>query len=206
MEIKISKKPVSYNKAMKFLNDRVNDVHNDKNDELIWILEHPNLYTAGVSAVNNDLLDKNKFPTFRTNRGGKWTFHGKGQKILYFIINLNKRCKAIRALVNKIEDIIILSLKEINIKAHKDKNNIGIWVNANGEEAKIAAIGIRVKKWIAYHGFSLNVNVNKNNYKGIIPCGIKNKGIANISDFTKNIDNEKLNKILIKNFLNQFQN
>ena len=86
MEIKISKKPVSYNKAMKFLNDRVNDVHNDKNDELIWILEHPNLYTAGVSAVNNDLLDKNKFPTFKTNRGGKWTFHGKGQKILYFII------------------------------------------------------------------------------------------------------------------------
>ncbi len=206
MEIKISKKPVSYNKAMKFLNDRVNDVHNDKNDELIWILEHPNLYTAGVSAVNKDLLDKNKFPTFKTNRGGKWTFHGKGQKILYFIINLNKRGKAIRALVNKIEDIIILSLKEINIKAHKDKNNIGIWVNANGEEAKIAAIGIRVKKWIAYHGFSLNVNVNKNNYKGIIPCGIKNKGIANISDFTKNIDNEKLNKILIKNFLNQFQN
>ena len=206
MEIKISKKPVSYNKAMKFLNDRVNDVHNDKNDELIWILEHPNLYTAGVSAVNNDLLDKNKCPTFKTNRGGKWTFHGKGQKILYFIINLNKRGKAIRALVNKIEDIIILSLKEINIKAHKDKNNIGIWVNANGEEAKIAAIGIRVKKWIAYHGFSLNVNVNKNNYKGIIPCGIKNKGIANISDFTKNIDNEKLNKILIKNFLNQFQN
>ena len=206
MEIKISKKPVSYNKAMKFLNDRVNDVHNDKNDELIWILEHPNLYTAGVSAVNNDLLDKNKFPTFKTNRGGKWTFHGKGQKILYFIINLNKRGKAIRALVNKIEDIIILSLKEINIKAHKDKNNIGIWVNANGEEAKIAAIGIRVKKWIAYHGFSLNVNVNKNNYKGIIPCGIKNKGIANISDFTKNIDNEKLNKILIKNFLNQFEN
>ena len=206
MEIKISKKPVSYNKAMKFLNDRVNDVHNDKNDELIWILEHPNLYTAGVSAVNNDLLDKNKFPTFKTNRGGKWTFHCKGQKILYFIINLNKRGKAIRALVNKIEDIIILSLKEINIKAHKDKNNIGIWVNANGEEAKIAAIGIRVKKWIAYHGFSLNVNVNKNNYKGIIPCGIKNKGIANISDFTKNIDNEKLNKILIKNFLNQFQN
>ena len=206
MEIKISKKPVSYNKAMKFLNDRVNDVHNDKNDELIWILEHPNLYTAGVSAADNDLLDKNKFPTFKTNRGGKWTFHGKGQKILYFIINLNKRGKAIRALVNKIEDIIILSLKEINIKAHKDKNNIGIWVNANGEEAKIAAIGIRVKKWIAYHGFSLNVNVNKNNYKGIIPCGIKNKGIANISDFTKNIDNEKLNKILIKNFLNQFQN
>ena len=191
---------------MKFLDDRVNDVHSDKNDELIWILEHPNLYTAGVSAADNDLLDKNKFPTFKTNRGGKWTFHGKGQKILYFIINLNKRGKAIRALVNKIEDIIILSLKEINIKAHKDKNNIGIWVNANGEEAKIAAIGIRVKKWIAYHGFSLNVNVNKNNYKGIIPCGIKNKGIANISDFTKNIDNEKLNKILIKNFLNQFQN
>tara|TARA_B100000886_G_C20344478_1_gene458067 strand:- start:324 stop:944 length:621 start_codon:yes stop_codon:yes gene_type:complete len=206
MEIKISKKPVSYNKAMKFLNDRVNDIHSDKNDELIWILEHPNLYTAGISATDNDLLDKNKFPTFKTNRGGKWTFHGKGQKIVYFILDLNKRGKAIRALVNKIQDIIILSLKEIGIKAHKDKNNIGIWVNTNGEEAKIAAIGIKVKKWIAYHGFSLNVNVNKKNYKGIIPCGIKNKGIANISDFKKNIHNEKLNKILIKNFLDQLQN
>tara|TARA_A100000164_G_scaffold67119_1_gene55752 strand:+ start:625 stop:1245 length:621 start_codon:yes stop_codon:yes gene_type:complete len=206
MEIKISKKPVSYNKAMKFLNDRVNDIHSDKNDELIWILEHPNLYTAGISATDNDLLDKNKFPTFKTNRGGKWTFHGKGQKIVYFILDLNKRGKAIRALVNKIQDIIILSLKEIGIEAHKDKNNIGIWVNTNGEEAKIAAIGIKVKKWIAYHGFSLNVNVNKKNYKGIIPCGIKNKGIANISDFKKNIHNEKLNKILIKNFLDQLQN
>ena len=206
MEIKISKKPVSYNKAMKFLNDRVNDIHSDKNYELIWILEHPNLYTAGISATDNDLLDKNKFPTFKTNRGGKWTFHGKGQKIVYFILDLNKRGKAIRALVNKIQDIIILSLKEIGIESHKDKNNIGIWVNTNGEEAKIAAIGIKVKKWIAYHGFSLNVNVNKKNYKGIIPCGIKNKGIANISDFKKNIHNEKLNKILIKNFLDQLQN
>ena len=191
---------------MKFLNDRVNDIHSDKNDELIWILEHPNLYTAGISATDNDLLDKNKFPTFKTNRGGKWTFHGKGQKIVYFILDLNKRGKAIRALVNKIQDIIILSLKEIGIESHKDKNNIGIWVNTNGEEAKIAAIGIKVKKWIAYHGFSLNVNVNKKNYKGIIPCGIKNKGIANISDFKKNIHNEKLNKILIKNFLDQLQN
>ena len=200
MEIKISKKPVSYNKAMKFLNDRVNDIHSDKNDELIWILEHPNLYTAGISATDNDLLDKNKFPTFKTNRGGKWTFHGKGQKIVYFILDLNKRGKAIRALVNKIQDIIILSLKEIGIEAHKDKNNIGIWVNTNGEEAKIAAIGIKVKKWIAYHGFSLNISNDIINYKKIIPCGIKDKGITSLKEL--NIYKfSKLSEIILKKLI-----
>ena len=169
MEIKISKKPIDYKKAMHSLDKRVDEVYMNKNQELLWLLKHPNLYTGGISAPDNELIDKNKFPVFKTNRGGKWTFHGDGQKVVYFVMNLNKRDKAIRGFVNKIEDTIILTLNELDIESFKDKNNIGIWVKQNNLEQKIAAIGIKVKKWIAYHGFSININVNKSNYEGIVP-------------------------------------
>ena len=205
MEIKISKKPIDYKKAMLSLHKRVDEVYMNKNQELLWLLKHPNLYTGGISAPDNELIDKNKFPVFKTNRGGKWTFHGDGQKVVYFVMNLNKRDKAIRGFVNKIEDTIISTLYELDIESFKDKNNIGIWVKQNNLEQKIAAIGIKVKKWIAYHGFSININVNKSNYEGIVPCGIKKKGIANISDFKKNIDEEILDNIIIKNFSKVFQ-
>ena len=175
MEIKISKKPIDYKKAMLSLDKRVDEVYMNKNQELLWLLKHPNLYTGGISAPENELIDKNKFPVFKTNRGGKWTFHGDGQKVVYFVMNLNKRDKAIRGFVNKIEDTIISTLNELDIESFKDKNNIGIWVKQNNLEQKIAAIGIKVKKWIAYHGFSININVNKSNYEGIVPCGIKKK-------------------------------
>ena len=180
MEIKISKKPIDYKKAMLSLDKRVDEVYMNKNQELLWLLKHPNLYTGGISAPDNELIDKNKFPVFKTNRGGKWTFHGDGQKVVYFVMNLNKRDKAIRGFVNKIEDTIISTLNELDIESFKDKNNIGIWVKQNNLEQKIAAIGIKVKKWIAYHGFSININVNKSNYEGIVPCGIKKKGIAKV--------------------------
>ena len=205
MEIKISKKPIDYKKAMLSLDKRVDEVYMNKNQELLWLLKHPNLYTGGISAPDNELIDKNKFPVFKTNRGGKWTFHGDGQKVVYFVMNLNKRDKAIRGFVNKIEDTIISTLNELDIESFKDKNNIGIWVIQNNLEQKFAAIGIKVKKWIAYHGFSININVNKSNYEGIVPCGIKKKGIANISDFKKNIDEEILDNIIIKNFSKVFQ-
>ena len=205
MEIKISKKPIDYKKAMLSLDKRVDEVYMNKNQELLWLLKHPNLYTGGISAPDNELIDKNKFPVFKTNRGGKWTFHGDGQKVVYFVMNLNKRDKAIRGFVNQIEDTIISTLNELDIESFKDKNNIGIWVKQNNLEQKIAAIGIKVKKWIAYHGFSININVNKSNYEGIVPCGIKKKGIANISDFKKNIDEEILDNIIIKNFSKVFQ-
>ena len=205
MEIKISKKPIDYKKAMLSLDKRVDEVYMNKNQDLLWLLKHPNLYTGGISAPDNELIDKNKFPVFKTNRGGKWTFHGDGQKVVYFVMNLNKRDKAIRGFVNKIEDTIIPTLNELDIKSFKDKNNIGIWVKQNNLEQKIAAIGIKVKKWIAYHGFSININVNKSNYEGIVPCGIKKKGIANISDFKNNVDEEILDNIIIKNFSKVFQ-
>ena len=205
LEIKISKKPVEYQDAIKFLEKRVIKIQNKESKNLLWILEHPNLYTAGTSAKEKDLLNKNKFPIYKTNRGGQWTFHGDGQKIIYFAIDLASE-KNIKSFVRRIENWIIKVLNNYKIESSNDPNNIGIWVKNNNNLEKIAAIGIRVKKWIAFHGFSLNINVNKKNYNGIVPCGIKNKGIANMSDFTdlSNLDN--INEIIILEFKKTFPN
>ena len=205
LEIKISKKPVEYLDAIKFLEERVIKIQNKEAKNLLWILEHPNLYTAGTSAKEKDLLHKNKFPVYKTNRGGQWTFHGKGQKIIYFAIDLSSE-KNIKQFIRRIENWIIKILKNYKIKSAHDPNNIGIWVENKDGIEKIAAIGIRVKKWIAFHGFSLNMNVNKRNYNGIIPCGINDKGIANMSDFINLSSLENINEIIILEFKKTFPN
>ena len=205
LEIKISKKPVEYLDAIKFLEERVIKIQNKEAKNLLWILEHPNLYTAGTSAKEKDLLHKNKFPVYKTNRGGQWTFHGKGQKIIYFAIDLSSE-KNIKQFIRRIENWIIKVLKNYKIKSSHDPNNIGIWVENKDGIEKIAAIGIRVKKWIAFHGFSLNMNVNKRNYNGIIPCGINDKGIANMSDFINLSSLENINEIIILEFKKTFPN
>ena len=197
IEIKLSKKRISYKKAMLFLHKRVEEVKNGDNKELIWVLEHPKTYTAGVSFKQNEIIDK-KIKIIKTNRGGKITLHNPGQKIIYFVINLNNRKKDIRKLINAIEVSIIEFLKNLKIKARKDINNIGIWVN----EKKIAAIGLRVSRWIAFHGFSINISNNLKEYLKIIPCGLDNKKITSIYFEKKTIPRnfEKiLVKILIKN-------
>jgi len=204
MEIKISQKPVAYKKAIDFLEQRVEKVHANLEDELIWILEHDSVYTKGISASDKDLLLPNLFPVIATNRGGKFTYHGPGQKIVYFVINLNKREKEIKIFVRHVEEWIISILKDFNISSFADPKNIGIWINNNSEENKIAAIGIKVKKWIAYHGFSLNINVNKTDYRGIVPCGISNKGIINISDLRTIPNDEIINNSIKKNFYKLF--
>ncbi|CAO6131139.1 MAG: lipoyl(octanoyl) transferase LipB [Candidatus Fonsibacter sp.] len=204
MEIKISQKPVAYKKAIDFLEQRVEKVHANLEDELIWILEHDSVYTKGISASDKDLLLPNLFPVIATNRGGKFTYHGPGQKIVYFVINLNKREKEIKKFVRHVEEWIISILKDFNISSFADPKNIGIWINNNSEENKIAAIGIKVKKWIAYHGFSLNINVNKTDYRGIVPCGISNKGIINISDLRAIPNDEIINNSIKENFYKLF--
>ena len=204
MEIKISQKPVAYKKAIDFLEQRVEKVHANLEDELIWILEHDSVYTKGISASDKDLLLPNLFPVIATNRGGKFTYHGPGQKIVYFVLNLNKREKEIKKFVRHVEEWIISILKDFNISAFADPKNIGIWINNNSEENKIAAIGIKVKKWIAYHGFSLNINVNKTDYRGIVPCGISNKGIINISDLRAIPNDEIINNSIKENFYKLF--
>ena len=204
MEIKISHKPVAYKEAMNFLEQRVEKVHTNIESELIWILEHDSVYTRGISAHDKDLLIPNLFPVIETHRGGKFTYHGPGQKIVYFVIDLNKREKEIKKFVRNVEKWIISILKDFNISSFADPKNIGIWVKNNNEENKISAIGIKIKKWIAYHGFSLNVNVNKSDYRGIVPCGILNKGIINISDLCEIPNEEKINNSIKENFYKLF--
>ena len=202
IEVKNTVKPINYAKSMKMLENRVQDVLIGKKDELLWILEHKTVYTAGKSASEKDLLDK-KISIFKTNRGGKITVHSPGQKVIYFVLNLNKRKKDIRNLINKVENCIIDILKEYKIKSYADRKNIGIWVNKENKPMKIAAIGIRVKKWIAYHGFALNIENDLTKYKKIIPCGIKDKGVTSLKNMgVKNYKN--IDKIIKKNFLNTF--
>ncbi len=202
LDIKISKKPEDYPSSIAFMEERILGILEKKNNNLLWILQYPNIYTAGTSAKNQDLIDKNKYPTFNTNRGGQWTYHGDGQKIVYFVYELKER--NIKQYVRKIEETIIEILKEYGITSNADPKNIGIWVKQKNEINKIAAIGIRVKKWITYHGFSLNIKVNKKNYEGIVPCGISDKGIANITDFINENKLNNLDDIIIDKFKNKF--
>ena len=204
IETKISKKPVIYKKAIKILENRIDDILKNNKPELIWILEHNNVYTAGTSFKVSDIIDKS-IKIIKTNRGGKITFHGKGQIIFYFVINLNNRKKDIRSFINIIERSIIDSLKEFGINSFSDKKNVGIWINHKSSIKKIAAVGIKIKKWIAYHGFAINYSVNLNNFKKIIPCGIKNKGLINVIRLKK-IDKNKFIKVLIKNFIKYLNN
>ena len=186
IEIKHSKRPISYQKAINFLNKRVEEIKKNKNCDLLWILEHPTTYTAGIRFNENEIIDK-KIKIIKTKRGGKLTLHSPGQKIVYFVLNLNDRKKDIRKLINIIEKTIIEFLKCYKIKGVKDNKNIGIWV----KEKKIAAIGLRVSKWIAYHGFSINIKNDLKKYLKIVPCGLDNQKITSIY-------NEK--KIKISNF------
>jgi len=205
IEIKRSIKPVKYTKAVKELEDRVSQLIEKKsNNELIWFLEHPSIFTAGSTYKNSEILDRS-VKIIKTSRGGKITWHGPGQLICYFVIDLNKRNKDIRKFITKIETSIIKSLKELNINSNSDRKNIGIWYKSNKNIYKIGAIGIRVKKWIAYHGFSININNELNQYKKIIPCGIEDKGVTNLVKI-KNQDYKKLNFILEKNLINSLKN
>ena len=206
IEIKISKKPILYQAAIDFLEERAFDIHLNKGRELIWILEHQDIYTCGTSGKDVELLEKNFLPSIKTNRGGKWTYHGKGQKIVYFVLDLNKRGKEIKQLVRNVENWIIETLKVFKINSYNDPNNIGIWVKKDNLEYKIAAIGIKVKKWVAYHGFAINLDVDINNYKAIIPCGIKDKGLINFSEITKLPSEETINKVILDNFEKIFIN
>ena len=199
IEIKISKKPVDYSKAVIFMEKRLDKIKEGKARELIWILEHNDIYTAGSRSKKSEILDK-KIKVIKTNRGGKITWHGKGQLICYFVINLNKRNKDIRKFITNLEKSIINTLKEFKIKSFSDRQDIGIWIKIEGNIKKIAAIGIRVKKWIAYHGFSININNDLKKYNKIIPCGIKNKAVTNLESIKKN-KYANLKKILLNNLI-----
>ena len=194
IEVKISKRRISYKIAMKFLHKRVEKLKINKGKELLWILEHPVTYTAGIRSNNNEIIDK-KIKIIKTNRGGKITLHNPGQKVIYFVLNLNKRKRDIRKLISAIEKSIIEFLWIFKIKGKKDRKNVGIWVN----KKKIAAIGLKISRWIAYHGCSININNDLNQYLKIIPCGLNNQKITSVYN-----ENGKIIKNLEKKLINIF--
>ena len=199
LEIKKSKKPIKYEDAIKLMEERLFDIHENKSKDLIWILEHKDIYTAGTSYTKSEILDKS-IKIIKTNRGGKITYHGPGQLICYFVIDLKKKRKDIRKFISSIEKTIIDTLKFYNIDSFADKNNIGIWYNNKSKIQKVAAIGVRVSKWIAYHGFSININNDLKKYDAIIPCGIKDKGMTNLNEIKSQNYKDIENKI-IENFI-----
>ena len=203
IEIKKSIKPIKYDFAVKFLEKRLEEIKTGKGKDLIWILEHEEVYTAGTSYKVNEILNPN-IKVIKTNRGGKITYHGPGQIVCYFVIDLKNRKKDIRKFITLIEKTIIESLSEFNINSFGDPKNIGIWLKNKNKIKKIAAIGIRVSKWIAYHGFAINVSNDLKKYENIIPCGITNKGIINLKKI-KDINYKKIDDIIINNFVKNLE-
>ena len=198
IEIKKSIKPINYEDAIRLLEERLLEINSDQKSDLIWILEHQEIYTAGTSYKEEEILNKN-IKVIKTNRGGKITYHGPGQLICYFVVDLKKRNKDIRKFITLIEKTIIESLSKFNIKAFGDPKNIGIWTDYKGEINKVAAIGVRVSKWIAYHGFSINISNDLSKYKNIVPCGIKDKGVINLKEI-QDQDYKSLDKVIIDTF------
>ena len=199
IEVKKSKKPIKYEEAINFMESKILKVNENTANELIWTLEHNEIFTAGTSSKENEILDKS-IKIIKTNRGGKITYHGPGQLICYFVIDLKKRKKNIRKFISVIENTIIKTLKFYKIDSFSDKKNIGIWHKKNQKIEKVAAIGVRVRKWIAYHGFSLNIDNNLDKYKAIVPCGIKDKGVTSLKKI-KDQNYDQLENKLIENFI-----
>jgi lipoyl(octanoyl) transferase len=204
IEIKKSTKPVKYKDAITELEARLKLVSENKGEELIWILEHEPVFTAGTSYSKDDILDKS-INVHETNRGGKITYHGPGQLVFYFVIDLRNKKKDIRKFISIIENTIIETLRRFKIKSHADRKNVGIWFDNKGKLEKVAAIGVRVSKWIAYHGFSLNITNNLDPYNKIIPCGITDKGVTNLEKISKDKYN-KIDEILVERFISNLKN
>ena len=198
IEIKKSIKPIKYEDAIKLLEERLLEINNGQKEDLIWILEHEEVYSAGTSYKEKEILNKD-INLVKTNRGGKITYHGPGQLICYFVIDLKKRKKDIRKFITLVEKTIIESLSEYNINSFGDPKNIGIWINDKTNIKKVAAIGMRIRKWIAYHGFAINIRNDLLKYQNIIPCGITDKGVTNLKEI-KNQNYKNLGDIIVNNF------
>ncbi len=207
VEIAISESPVLYQDALIFMQKRVQDIIVGEKGQMLWFLQHQSVYTAGTSANENELLDRDKFPVHKTGRGGKYTYHGPGQRIVYLMLDLKKIHNGkpdIKLFVKQIENWIIQSLQEIGIKAYTTKEHVGVWVNNNGKEDKIAAIGVRVQKWVSFHGVAINVSTNLDDFKGIIPCGIEDRGVTSIQKLGVNTAMQQFDEILMKTFKKVF--
>jgi len=205
MEFKIDTLPQDFNSSIKSMEKRVDSIINQTEDEMAWILNYHAIYTCGASESKNDLLDNSKLPIFKTNRGGKYTYHGPGQRIIYLMINLNQRNRDVREFVQLIENIILKILERLGINGIIDHKHHGIFIKKDdGNLYKIASIGVRFKKWVSYHGFSFNLNPNLEHYSGINPCGLSNKNVTSLSDIGIEVNNETFDDIAIEEINNTF--
>ena len=207
IDIKISNHNIEYIDALNFMEKKVDKILDNKENEMLWFLNHNHIYTCGTSANKNEILSKTNIPILKTNRGGKTTYHGPGQRIVYFMINLNKRKKDIRKFVNIIENSVISLLKEFGIEATTFPERVGIWViksqgNKLSKEKKIGAIGLRIKKWITYHGLSFNINPDLKYYENITSCGLKNYSSTSLKNLNINLSDKEFDKIFKKYFDN----
>ena len=202
VEWKISNSLIKYDLAISEMENRVLNIKNNSTKELVWLLEHKSIYTAGSSAKDKDLLNKSNIEIRYTGRGGQWTWHGPGQRVVYIILNLKQRLPDVKAYVNALEELIILSLNDFSVQGVRLLNKPGVWVkNKHKKYDKIAALGVRISSWISWHGISINVNPDLNNYNNIIPCGNLDGGVTSLHSLNKEISMEQLDNSLKKNFL-----
>ncbi len=205
IEWRVSKELVHFEDALKFMQNRVDEIIAGKSPQMIWLLEHYPVYTAGVSAKEEDLLNKTDIPVFQTNRGGKYTYHCPGMKIIYVMLDLKKffapEQPDVARFVEFLENWVIAILAELGIKGEIRKGRVGIWVtDQNGEEKKIAALGIKLKKWVSYHGIAINIDPEMSGFNNIVPCGIKEFGVTSIAEILGKIDQQKFDELLKRKF------
>jgi len=204
IEYFLDKKTIDYPDSIEFMEKKVEDIHKDNCKEFLWFLEHDNIYTAGTSAKQKDLINSNKFKVYKSSRGGQYTYHGPGQRVVYLMLNLRKKGYDIRKFISLIEEWIIKSLKDIDVNAVNDKNHVGIWVKDKNSLKKISSIGLRVRKGITFHGISINLNPNLENFKGINPCGNDPKNVTSLEEIGLKNKIKKFDQVLIKNFSTVF--
>ena len=206
---RISDEPVGYLEAVQTMEEEVALIASGEADELVWLIEHPPLYTAGTSAESKDLLTPNRFPVFQTGRGGEYTYHGPGQRVAYVMLDLKRRRQDVRRFVSALEEVVIGTLEDMNIKGERREDRVGVWV-ARPErppvgpglpaEDKIAAIGIRLRKWVSFHGFSLNVDPELEHFSGIVPCGITGYGVTSLVDLGQLVMMSDVDTLIKRNF------
>ncbi len=196
---------IDYPSSISFMEKKVEDIYKNRSKEFLWFLEHEDIYTAGTSSKSKDLLDPNKFKVYKTNRGGQFTYHGPGQRIVYVMLDLRKKGYDIRGFVTLLENWIISSLKTIGISATNDKDHVGIWVKEKNKLNKISSIGLRVRKGITFHGVSININPNLDNFKGINPCGKNSSAVTSIYKLGLDRKIKEFDNILIDNFKKTFK-
>ena len=210
IEIKISNEEINYNEAVLFMESKVRDISENHSKELLWFLSHNHIFTQGTSASDDEILNSDVIEVLKTNRGGKTTYHGPGQRIVYFMLNLNNKKKDIRKFISVIENSVIDFLKNYNVEARAFKDRVGIWVIKNNKmtfdkEKKISAIGLRVKKWITYHGMSFNINPDLKYYNSIHSCGLKEYTNTSLNELGIKIDQKEFDEGFKKIFLNKLK-